>query len=192
MENPNIEEAEEKVFPNFDPTTDLSQAGKQRRMKRGLGAKPLLESEIKDIQKKARSAMEAARLLGVSYNTYKKYARKYGIFEDLKNPDGTGIRKGYNIKRGKYSLDDILKGKYPDYPIWKLKQRLLNNGYMLEKCNTCGFEEKRLVDCKVPLVLDFIDGNRQNHLYENLKMMCFNCSFLVNGNLTGPKKEYEY
>ena len=28
--------------------------------------------------------MEAARLLGVSYNTYKKYARKYGIFEDLK------------------------------------------------------------------------------------------------------------
>ena len=32
-------------------------------MKRGLGAKPLLESEIKDAQKKARSAMEAARLL---------------------------------------------------------------------------------------------------------------------------------
>ena len=192
MENPNIEEAEEKVFPNFDPTTDLSQAGKQRRMKRGLGAKPLLESEIKDIQKKARSAMEAARLLGVSYNTYKKYARKYGIFEDLKNPDGTGIRKGYNIKRGKYSLDDILKGKYPDYPIWKLKQRLLNNGYMLEKCNNCGFEERRLTAHKVPLVLDFIDGDRKNHLYENLRMLCFNCSFLINGNLTGPKKEYEY
>jgi len=192
MENPNIEEAEEKVFPNFDPTTDLSQAGKQRRMKRGLGAKPLLESEIKEIQKKARSAMEAARLLGVSYNTYKKYARKYGIFEDLKNPDGTGIRKGYNIKRGKYSLDDILKGKYPDYPIWKLKQRLLNNGYMLEKCNNCGFEERRLTDHKVPLVLDFIDGARKNHLYENLRMLCFNCSFLINGNLTGPKKEYEY
>ena len=38
MEN---NENEEKVFPNFDPTKDLSQAGKQRRMKRGLGAKPL-------------------------------------------------------------------------------------------------------------------------------------------------------
>ena len=187
-----MENKDEKIFPNFDPTTNLSQAGTNRRMKRGLGANPLMESEIRDAQSKARSAMEAARLLGVSYNTYKKYARSYGIFEDLKNPDGTGIRKGYNIKRGKYSLDDILKGKYPDYPIWKLKQRLLNNGYMLEKCNSCGFEEKRLVDGKVPLVLDFIDGNRQNHLYENLKMMCFNCSFLINGNLTGPKKEYEY
>ena len=189
MEN---KENEEKVFPNFDPTKDLSQAGKQRRMKRGLGAKPLLESEIKDAQKKARSAMEAARLLGVSYNTYKKYARKYGIFEDLKNPDGTGIRKGYNLKRGKYSLDDILKGKYPEYPIWKLKQRLLLNGYMLEKCNKCGFEERRITDHKVPLVLDFQDGDRKNHLYENLRMLCFNCSFLINGNLTGPKKEYEY
>ena len=187
MENKN-----EKIFPNFDPTTDLSLARGNRRMKRGLGAKPLLESEIKDVQEKARSAMEAARLLGVSYNTYKKYARKYGIFEDLKNPDGTGIRKGYNLKRGKYSLDDILKGKYPEYPVWKLKQRLLNNGYMLEKCNECGFEEKRLTDGKVPLVLDFEDGDRKNHKYENLRMLCFNCSFLINGNLTGPRKEYEY
>ena len=139
-----MENKEDSFFPNFDPTNDLSQAGKQRRMKRGLGAKPLLESEIKDAQKKARSAMEAARLLGVSYNTYKKYARKYGIFEYLKNPHGTGIRKGYNIKRGKYSLDDIIAGKYPDYPVWKLKSRLLLNGYMLEKCNCCGFEEKRV------------------------------------------------
>ena len=122
-----MENNEEKIFPNFDPTKDLTLAGKNRRMKRGLGAKPILESEIRDAQKKARSAMEAARLLGISYNTYKKYARQYNIFEDLKNPDGKGIRKGYNIKRGKFSLDDILAGKYPDYPIWKLKQRLLLN-----------------------------------------------------------------
>ena len=46
------------------------------------------------------ASMEA-RLLGVSYNTYKKYVENMD-FEDLKNPDGIGIRKGYNIKRGKY------------------------------------------------------------------------------------------
>jgi hypothetical protein len=40
--------------------------------------------------------------------------------------------------------------------------------------------------------LDFEDGNRKNHLYDNLRMLCFNCSFLINGNLTGPRKEYEY
>ena len=54
---------------DFDPTMDLSLADNPRRMKRGLGAKPLLESEIKEVQSKARSAMEAARMLGVSYNT---------------------------------------------------------------------------------------------------------------------------
>ena len=59
---------------------------------------------------------------------------------------------------------------------------------MLEKCNCCGFEEKRLTDGKVPLVLDFKDGDRKNHKYDNLRMLCFNCSFLLNGNLTGPKE----
>lgn len=187
MENEN-----EGVFPNFDPTQDLSQATSHRRTKRGLGARPLLESEILEAQKKARSAMETARILGVSYNTYKKYAQQYGVFDKLKNPKGKGIRKGYNVKRGKYALEDILKGKYPDYPIWKLKTRILKNGYMAEVCDNCGFDERRITDHKVPLVLDFIDDNRKNHKYENLRMLCFNCSFLIRGNLTGPRKEYNY
>lgn len=192
MENIENEESKEPEFPNFDPTQDLTLATNNRRMKRGLGAKALMESEIKEAQGKARSAMEAARILGVSYNTYKKYAKLYGIFEDLKNPEGLGIQKGFNIKKGKYSLDDILKGDYPDYAVWKLKRRLISNGYMLEKCNECGFEERRLTDHKVPLVLDHMDGDRTNHKYDNLRMLCLNCSFLINGNLTGPRKEYEY
>ena len=104
------EEKEFKEFSNFDPTQNLSLAP-QRRTKRGLGARPLLESEIKDIQRKARSASEAAKLLGVSYNTYKKYAREYKIFEDLKNPSGIGIRKGAQSTSGYHSLDDIIAGK---------------------------------------------------------------------------------
>jgi transcriptional regulator with XRE-family HTH domain len=55
-----------------------------KRMKRGIGAKPLLESEIRDAQSKSISAFAAARTLGISYNTYKKYAKRYGIFENLK------------------------------------------------------------------------------------------------------------
>jgi 5-methylcytosine-specific restriction endonuclease McrA len=185
------EEKEFKEFSNFDPTKNLSLAP-QRRTKRGLGARPLLESEIRDIQRKARSASEAAKLLGVSYNTYKKYAKEYGIFEDLKNPTGIGIRKGSQSSQGYHSLDDIIAGKYPNYPVWKLKRRLLLSGYMEEKCCNCGFEERRITDHRVPLVLDFIDENKKNHKYDNLRMLCFNCSFLIRGNLTGPKKEYEY
>ena len=167
----------------------------------GKGREPinLLKSKVLYAMENSKSNAEAARFLRVSYPTYKKYAKLYkddetgqSLFELHKNQAGTGIRKPYNIKKGKYALEDILEGQYPEYPIWKLKQRLLLNGYMLEKCNCCGFEEKRVVDGKVPLVLDFIDGDRKNHKYENLRMLCFNCSFLINGNLTGPKKEYEY
>lgn len=175
----------DKEFPNLK-----IDSFKPKQKNTGL-PKPLLESEIREVQKRARSAAEAARLLDVSYNTYKKYARLYGIFEDLKNPAGLGIKKGSSVKV-MASLDDILEGKHPNYPIWKLKKRLLLNGYMEEKCNNCGFEERRLTDHRVPLVLDFLDGDRTNHKYENLRMLCFNCSFLINGNLTGPKKEYEY
>ena len=187
----NNEEDGGKLFPHLDPTKDLSVAPKQRT-KRGLGARPLMESEIKEVQTKARSAAEAARLLGVSYNTYKKYAREYGIFENLKNPHGIGIRKGSNPNSFAHGLDDILAGKYPEYPTWKLKKRLLDNGYLEEKRANCGFEERRITDFRVPLVLDFIDGDKKNHLYTNLRMICFNCSFLINGNLTGPKANYEY
>jgi len=153
------EEKEFREFSNFDPTKDLSLAP-QRRTKRGLGARPLLESEIKDIQKKARSAAEAAKLLGVSYNTYKKYAKHYGLFEKLKNPFGLGIRKGINNTSGFHPLDKILDGQYPNYPVWKLKKRLLLSGYIEEKCCNCGFEERRVTDHRVPLVLDFVDSIR--------------------------------
>jgi 5-methylcytosine-specific restriction endonuclease McrA len=183
------EEEEVKGFPNLQGGGLI--APKQRN-KRGLGARPLLESEIRAIQKKARSAAEAARLLGVSYNTYKKYAQLYGVFEDLKNPSGTGIKKGSTISHNQYALDDILAGKHPNYPIWKLKKRLLLSGYLEEKCANCGFEERRVIDHKVPLILDFLDDNRKNFSYDNLRVLCFNCSFLIRGNLTGPRKEYEY
>ena len=52
-----MENKKEKIFPNYDPTQDLSLAGKNRRMKRGLGAQPLLESEIKEVQKKEQHTL---------------------------------------------------------------------------------------------------------------------------------------
>lgn len=185
-----MEDNEEvKGFPNLE---EGGMIVPQQRKRRGMGARPLLESEIRAIQKKARSAAEAARLLDVSYNTYKKYAQLYGIFEDLKNPSGFGIKKGSTLSPKHYDLDDILAGKHPNYPIWKLKKRLLLSGYLEEKCNNCGFEERRVIDHRIPLVLDFLDGDRKNFSYDNLRVLCFNCSFLINGNLTGPRKDYEY
>ena len=116
MENEEIQQ-EDGFFPNLE---------KRRTGKRGVGARPLLESEIKDAQSKSRSAFEAARLLEVSYNTYKKYAKLYGIFEDLKNPYGIGIEKAKAIKNKKYHIDDIIDGKHLHYPLHKFKNKLFS------------------------------------------------------------------
>lgn len=176
MENEEI--IEDTFFPNLE---------KRRVPKRGIGARPLLESEIKDAQSKCRSAFEAARLLNVSYNTYKKYAKLYGIFEDLKNPYGIGIEKAKAIKNKKYNIDDIIDGKYLHYPLHKFKNKLFLSGYVPKICGGCGFSEERITDGKMPLLIDFLDGNLNNRKLDNIRPLCYNCFFLLVGDRNGKK-----
>ena len=69
----------------------------QRTTKRGLGAKPILESQIKAAQDNSSSAMEAARVLGVSYNTYKKYGLPPG---PIGNPGVAAMTAALNPTSG--------------------------------------------------------------------------------------------
>ncbi len=170
--------AKEEAEKNYRPP---AQGGILRR---GKLARPLLQSEIEDMQKQAQSAKHCARLLGVSYPTYKKYAKMYGIFANCKNKAGVGIRK-LNKGRGSHSLEHILEGGNPSYPNWKLKKRLLSTGFMPQVCANCGYDECRVTDNKVPLLLDYMDGNRRNHKWDNLRMLCYNCWFQINGDLFG-------
>ena len=55
----------------------------------------LTKKMIEDAQSQTKSNMAAARWLGVSYLTYRKYAKTYGLFEKHLNPSGVGIKKGY-------------------------------------------------------------------------------------------------
>ncbi len=149
--------------------------------KRGLGAKPILESQIKAAQAQSKSAFEAARALGISYNTYKKYAKLYGIFEDLKNPYGIGIERTKAIRNKKYHIDDLIAGKHLKYPLHKFKNKLFDSGYLPKVCGSCGFSEERITDGKMPLLIDFLDGNLNNRVLENIRPLCYNCFFLLVG-----------
>jgi len=174
-------ETEESFFPNLQQRTSG---------KRGVGARPLLESQIKAAQEKSQSAFEAARTLGVSYNTYKKYAKLYGIFEDLKNPYGIGIEKAKRIKNKKYHIDDLIAGKHLKYPLHKFKNKLFDSGYVPKVCSSCGFGEERISDGKMPLLIDFLDGNLNNRKLENIRPLCYNCFFLLVGE-SNVKNWYE-
>ena len=108
-----------------------------KRQAMGRYSKPITESEIKEAQERAPSAKFAARLLGITYNTFKNYAKKYGIHKTKGGP----IEKGKTAPRslsnphvGKYPINDILDGKHPDFPIHRLKDKLIRSGIKKLEC----------------------------------------------------------
>ena len=144
--------------------------------------KRLLESSHEN----TKSAAEAARWLGVSFNTYKKWAKYYGVFDKHINQSGKGIKR--SRVDTKYNLDDVLNGKYPDYPTRIYKKRLIDNSYIKEECSVCGWNEERLTDNKICLSLDYIDGDEKNKEYSNLRLLCPNCYFTNVGEFLNSKK----
>ena len=153
-----------------------------RRPGGGTNRRPLLKRDIEEAQRNSQSAMGAARWLNRSYSTYKKYAKLYKIHERHLNQGGKGMSKPH-VQGKRYPLSDILEGKHPTYNVKQLQKRLVNGGLIDEQCTQCGFQERRIVDFKIPLMLIFKDGNSCNHNLDNMYLLCFNCAFLTVGNL---------
>ena len=147
----------------------------------------LSETEIRYAMENTKSCADAARFLRVSYETFRKYAKMYkddesglNLFELHKNQSGKNTLRPKRQKLyGHHGLNDILKGKYPNYNFNRLKDRIIRAGIFEERCSECGFCERRAIDYTVPLILDPIDGDRTNHKQENLRLLCYNCGFLL-------------
>lgn len=116
----------------------------------------------------SKSATEAASKLGIKYDTYKKYAIKYGCFKTNQSGKGTNKTSGTKIP-----LIDILEGKHPQYQSNKLRIRLLEEKIFEYKCYTCNNVE--WLGKPIPLELEHIDGDFSNHLRYNLTIICPNC-----------------
>ena len=149
-------------------------------------SKILTKEDILRAQKKTRSNMAAARYLHVSYNHYKKYAKMYKndegvtLLEAHMNQSGEGIPK-FALAGGKeIPLQDLLEGRVPieHFDPRKIKARLLSEAKLVEICDRCGFAERRVTDQKIPVILNFKDGNKKNWHLDNLEFLCYNCSFL--------------
>ena len=165
----------------------------------------VLESDIRDAMRVTRSNLSAAKYLGISYNTYKKWAESYIDSETGKtllelhsawdyetNTIKTYIPRGKSRKinkgRHKQKLEDVLDGKYEKYPLNHLKDRLFNAGLKPNCCESCGFNHARVIDGKIPLLLSQKDGDRENYDIDNLEILCYNCYFLISGNVFGRDK----
>lgn len=112
---------------------------------------------------------EAAQKLNLHFNTFKRYAVKFGCY----NPNQGGKGMKGEEPHNKYLLNDILSGKYPNYQTYKLKNKLIQEGIKENKCECCGISEWN--GKPINLELHHIDGNSHNHCLNNLQLLCPNC-----------------
>ena len=158
--------------------------------------RPLTKETILAAMAKTKSNMAAARYLNCSYVHYKKWAKIYesdtheNLFEQHKNQSGKGIPKFLRVGGKEPALLDIIEGRAnaasfsPD----KIKYRLITEGYLEEKCSMCGFEERRVLDYKMPLLLHFKDNNKKNYKLDNIELLCYNHYFLTVGDIFSDKQ----
>ena len=128
------------------------------------------------------SMKEAARELHIAFNTLKKYAKMYDIWAP--NQCDKGNTKPKVDKLWNIQVHDIFAGEYPDYPHWKLQKKLLHEGYLEQKCSSCGYDKYRDSDLSSPLLIHFINKDSTDMRLDNLLLLCYNCYFIKN---TGSK-----
>ena len=161
--------------------------------------KPLSKEDILRAQRITKSNRAAARYLGCSYNHYKRYAQLYKneegktLFDIHLNPSGKGIPKfavKNNGQKAHEALKSILEGgvEIDHFSPREVKEALLREGYLEQKCNNCGFCEERVLDRRIPLLMHFKDKNKRNYHLENLEMLCYNCYFLFIGDVFNEKQ----
>jgi hypothetical protein len=157
--------------------------------------KPISKEDCLRAMKQTRSVKAAARYLNCSYQHLKPFMKAYkdeetglSLFDLHKNQCGKGIPKFMsNSPFGKKlpAIEDVVNGRADtsSFTPEKLKFKLIEAGYMVEECYWCGFNEKREIDGKIPLIMFFKDGHRNNYQDGNCQLSCYNCYFLKLGNV---------
>lgn len=130
--------------------------------------KDINKDEFVKVCNESMSMVQASAKLGLHFNTFKRYAVRFGCYNT--NQSGKGMKKK---SEAKIPLQDILSGKYPEFQTFKLKNRLIKEGLLKNECCKCGLT--KWCDNPLNMELDHIDGNRTNHSLDNLRMLCPNC-----------------
>ena len=162
-------------------------------------AKHLSKDQVVSAMNKTKSVRAAARYLNVSYIHMKKWMKFYKnendvtLFDTHKNQSGKGIPKflsNNGTKKKDPALLDVIEGRIDPahFSPQKIKYRLIEEGYLKEECCNCGFQERRVSDYKIPLILHFKDKNKQHYRLENMEMLCYNCYFLMVGDVFNNKQ----
>ena len=153
-------------------------------------SKPISREDVLRAMRFTKSNRAAAKYLGCSYQHYKPFAKNFkvdetdhnspSLFDAHKNQSGKGIPKFLPNRRKEPNVKNIVETGtgWESFTPEKIKSRLIAEGYLKEECYNCGFCERRVTDYKIPLLLNFKDGNKNNYLLDNLELLCYNDYFL--------------
>ena len=178
---------------------------------------PLYEHEIKHVVfnvPNIKSNRDAAHYLNVSFRRWKKYSSLYIEKESVKSYfqlllDRSNKAKGARLvilkklhrkkKWDEWYVKNIiqkLNNNELDVKVYtqkRLKEFLIANDILAERCACCGYSEKNMITGKAPLLLDHINCNYDEWNIENLQLLCFNCfSQLVGPPINYYKSKYDY
>jgi 5-methylcytosine-specific restriction endonuclease McrA len=131
----------------------------------------ITDKKIIEVCKNSLSMAIAASELGIHFNTLKRKAIKLGVYKP--NPSGKGLKKSKRDGFDKIPLSEILEGKHPQYQSNKLRIRMISDGIKEKKCELCGIVEWN--NKPISFELDHINGIRNDHRLENLRVICPNC-----------------
>ena len=149
-------------------------------------SKYITEHDIRVAQSIASCASDAARKLNVDYLTYKKWCKRMGI-PHLVPLSHNRPKIVIDPNSGPRPIEKIINGEFPTYSYHLIKPKLIRAGIKEDKCDICGYTEKRITDNKTPIIITFRDGNRTNHLLSNIQFMCYNCAHNYGVNLFGHR-----
>ena len=119
-----------------------------------------------------------------NYNTLKRYIKLYNIdISHFKND----INYVNNLKLEKSLLKDILIENSTYTSTSSLKKRLYKEGLKERKCELCG-QDENWNGKHMSLILDHINGVRDDNRIENLRIVCPNCNATLDTHCRGNVK----
>lgn len=138
------------------------------------------KEEYESAIKSAKSIAQALRNLGIkdkggNYRLIKNAIKEYSIDISHFTGQGWNVNLGFKPKERIETKDLLIENS--NYNSYKLKNRLLSEGYKERRCECCGLAEWN--GEKIPLELHHINGDNTDNRIENLEILCPNCHALT-------------
>lgn len=134
------------------------------------------EEQAREAIAASYSWAESLRRLGLcstggAWRVLKKYTEIWGISTEHFDPAAARAR---NLKGKQKPLAEVLV-QGSTYPRKDVKRRLLAEGLKMPVCELCG-QGELWRGRTMAMILDHINGVRDDHRIENLRMVCPNCA----------------